>query len=58
MFDPVVLYARKHNRLVVTGIAALSKNSEGAPALDPGVVYAISETLLEKGDVVSKFIAQ
>jgi serine/threonine protein kinase len=58
VFDPVVLYGKEQNRLVVTGLAALSKGIHDGRALDPEIVRAISETLLDKGDVVSRCVAQ
>jgi hypothetical protein len=56
-FAPIVLYGTKHNRLVVTGLALLSKTDAEGSAINAQVIQAISETLLEKGDVVSRAVA-
>jgi hypothetical protein len=55
-FDPIPLYATEQNRLVITGLALLSK-AEGNAVFDRQLVHTISETLLQKGDVISRTVA-
>lgn len=57
-FESVVLYGFKRGRLVVTGVAAITPTNGSFKADDSEVLHAISDALLEKGDVVSKIAVQ
>jgi hypothetical protein len=56
--ESVLVYGFTQGRLVIVGVAALVPVNGRLQIANPKVVYAISDALLEKGDVVSRYAAQ
>ncbi|MBN1653812.1 MAG: protein kinase [Deltaproteobacteria bacterium] len=54
VFEPVVLHGGKRDEWAVVGLAALTPVEKRLRAVDPDIVQAIGETMLDKGDVTNK----
>jgi hypothetical protein len=57
-FEAVLVQGIKQDRSIVVGVAALIPANGHLRTANPKVVYAISDALLDKGDVISRYAAQ